>query len=321
MDDTELSGELTRLFMQLEGADPKTVAALLKAIGQLNPRKQRGRRAAMLQQVFRRAAQIAQACDFEGSVVLRKGQVLMDHEGVLLAADDESRYFRRGGLSAARPMLRVLQKYGVPLRTVFDVGANLGEIALYFAHKVPDARVFAFEPAPENLAAFNANLALQPAPLANLQLIAAAVSDRQGEIDITIGGRDLNTVLVEGNIERIRERGAVTVQSVPTDTLDAYCRRLDVEEIDFLKVDIEGAEPLLAQALIALKGRVHASFVEMTRFNSIEAYEGLAKAYETCGLALLDADMQPVDDAAAWVREGLEQRPGMNVWFLRRDYL
>ena len=209
----------------------------------------------------------------------------------------------------------------MPLRTVFDVGANIGEIALYFAHKLPDARVFAFEPAPENLAAFRANLALQPAAPANLQLIAAAVSDRRGQIDMTIGGHDLNTVLVEANIERLRERSPVQVQSVPTDTLDAYCRQLDVEEIDFLKVDIEGAEPLLADALIALEGRVHASFVEMTRFNTIEAYQQLANAYDTAGLAMLDERMQPVMDAATSVREGLEQGPGMNVWFLRRDYL
>jgi hypothetical protein len=66
---------------------------------------------------------------------------------------------------------------------------------------------------------------------------------------------------------------------------------------------------------------VRASYVEMTRFNTIEAYEELARAFEVAGLALLTEEMQPAPDATAWVREGLEQRPGLNVWFVRRDHL
>src|SRR5271156_3378543 len=37
-------------------------------------------------------------------------------------------------------------------KTVLDIGANVGAAALYFARLFPNARIYAFEPAPDNFA-------------------------------------------------------------------------------------------------------------------------------------------------------------------------
>ncbi len=318
MEDREAAAEIDRVLTRLQGLERESSDLLVHAISRLGPSLRKRYQAALLRSTFGGAAALAQACGWNGAVVLKGGKVMVDQDGVLLTADDDTRYFRGNGAPTGRRMLKQLRRMGVPVSTVFDVGANIGEIALYFARQLPEARVFAFEPAPENLLAFEANLALQPAPLPNLTLIREAVSDRRGEIEITTGGMALNSVLVEANLERIGRQGPIAVRRVPTDTLDGFCRRLEVDEIDFLKVDIEGAEPLLAAAIAALEGRIRAACVEVSRYNTLPAYLDLVAAFDAAGLSLLDKDRKPVANPQAFLRSGLQAAAAMNVWFLRR---
>src|SRR6185436_1504795 len=45
------------------------------------------------------------------------------------------------------------------VRTVLDIGANVGVTALYFARLFPNAAIYAFEPAPDNFAILQKNVA------------------------------------------------------------------------------------------------------------------------------------------------------------------
>jgi FkbM family methyltransferase len=214
-------------------------------------------------------------------------------------------------------MLRALGEKSLGLRTFFDIGANLGEFALYVAHHRPAAQVFAFEPAPENLAVLEANLALQDPPLSNFHLVREAVSDRCGEIEILVGAHDLNTVMVEANLKRLQARRAnVERRMTPTDTLEGYCRRFGVDQIDLLKIDIEGAEPMLAESIASLAGRIGAAFVEISRFNTVEAYGRLADAFAAGGLVMMDQTMLPIAEPREWIRQTTAAGQTPNVWFL-----
>jgi len=244
--------------------------------------------------------------------------VLVEQDGVLLDAGD-LRYFRKAAGSAAAGMLAFLDNHGVPVRTVFDVGANVGEIALHIARHRPDAQVYAFEPAADGLAVFEANIALQREPLPNLHLIKEAISDRAGEIEITVGGNSLNTVLVSDNLERLQKSGEISIDRVPTDTLEGYCRRFGVQSIDLLKIDTEGGEPLLAASIRALKGRIGAARVEISRYNTVEAYLDLIDAFDAAGLVMLRKGGVAVPDPDAFIREQLKTAAAINVWFLSRD--
>jgi hypothetical protein len=86
-------------------------------------------------------------------------------------------------------------------------------------------------------------------------------------------------------------------------------------------VDIEGAEPLLAPAIAGAPGRIHAAYVEISRYNTLEAYLALVRAFDTAGLTMLGADNSPTPDPALMISAALETGPSMNAWFLRRDYL
>lgn len=293
---------------------------MIEMVSQAPLPKAKGYRATILQTVFRQAAAAAKASGWEGTVVLKDGHVMVDQDGVRMSADRESRYFRKSGKSPARAMLRTLRHFRIPVQTVFDVGANIGEIAIYIAATEPNARVYAFEPTPENLHDFDINLGIQRKAVANLILVREAVSDRTGEIEISVGARDLNTVLVERNRARLEKHG-IQISRVRTDTLCNYFERYQVKELDFLKLDTEGGEPLLAPCIRKLKGRIRASFVEISRYNTIESYMDLVDAFAQCGLTMLSADLGPIADARATIEAGLEKGPAINCWFVRNDHV
>lgn len=306
--------------LELLNIDVEGVKAAWDECCALLGQRPKGPQSALLHRAFDQAARAAQAIGWNGTVVLKGGKVMVEQDGVLLDAGD-LRYFRKAAGSAAAGMLVFLDRYSIPARTVFDVGANVGEISLHIALHLPKAQVYAFEPAADGLAVFEANIALQRRPLPNLHLVKEAVSDRAGEIEITVGGNSLNTVLVSDNLERLKKSGEIRIDRVPTDTLEGYCRRFGVQTIDLLKIDTEGGEPLLAGSIRALKGRIGAARVEISRYNSVEAYLDLIDAFDTAGLEMLRKGGAAVTNPEAFVREHLETAAAINVWFVNRKRL
>ena len=315
----ETAYKLFQYMMQRHSIDPASLAFLLDTAETFHPQRRRAYQAGLLMQTFSEAAALAQACNWNGVVVLRDGEVFVDQDGALLQVEPDARLFRKHGISQAAPMIAELHELGIEPRTVLDLGANVGEIAVYLAYHLPNARVVAFEPAPENLASFERNLSLQREPLRNLELIREAVSDRSGQIEFTIGAGSLNTAIVADNLERLQKHKAKVV-SVPTDTLFNYCEKLGIDEIDFMKVDVEGGEPLLSDSIARMPGRIHAAFVEISRYNSIPAYLEMVAAFDRAGLRMVNGKT-PIADPEDWIRTRLASGPATNVWFVRSDHL
>jgi FkbM family methyltransferase len=122
--------------------------------------------------------------------------------------------------------------------TVIDVGANIGHYAMVAAAAVgAQGRVVAFEPDPENHAALAANLTLNGFAWATPERMALASAPGQATLyrdDANRGGHSLT----EANVQR---RGGETVVAVTT--LDAYAvEHLSGKRVDFIKIDVQGAE-------------------------------------------------------------------------------
>jgi FkbM family methyltransferase len=114
---------------------------------------------------------------------------------------------------------------------VIDGGAYWGESALYFAHGVgPQGRVVSFEVDPVNVAAFGHNLSLNPGLAGRIEIVPAALWDRSQET-VTVRARGPGTAVTSEGEGR-----------VPTESVDALLRRGAVDRVDFIKLDIEGAE-------------------------------------------------------------------------------
>jgi len=312
----EAAAALLQYMARRHAFEREEAIFLMKTAGGLYPKKRHAYQAALVQRTLEQAAELVNACGWSGVAVLKDGQVLVDQDGVLFRGDVDNRLFKKRGDSAGRGMLAHLRAAGIEPRTVLDIGANFGEVAIYFASRLPGARVVAFEPGLENLAAFERNLAEQRSPLTNLELIREAVSDRAGDIEFTMGGGDLSTVMVDGGLQRLKRR-KIDIVKVKTNSLENYCRNLGIDSIDFMKIDIEGAEPLLSESIGNMQGRIASAHVEISRYNSIDAYVALIAAFARAGLTMLDKGVA-IEQPAEWLSRRLEKAPAVNVWFLRQ---
>jgi FkbM family methyltransferase len=111
---------------------------------------------------------------------------------------------------------------------IVDAGAHIGCAAVYFAHRFPEARIVAIEPAPANAALLRANVAA----IARISVVEGALWSGPGELSIANpGAQSWSFRVTQPNVGE---------PTVPTVTIPALLERLGA--IDILKLDIEGAE-------------------------------------------------------------------------------
>ena len=119
---------------------------------------------------------------------------------------------------------------------VIDIGANIGYYTLIFAKLVgQDGKVFAFEPEPLNFNILTKNIELNG--YENVIVEQKAVSDKNGKTRLYIS--DLTS-----GMHRIYQskycKNFIDVNLIKLD--DYFSKTSFIDEINFLKIDVEGAE-------------------------------------------------------------------------------
>lgn len=129
-----------------------------------------------------------------------------------------------------------------PGTTVYDIGANVGQMTLAFSRWTgPTGKVIAIEPAPEPFRTLERNARL--APHGNVVLVKAALGDTDGPGTLLFSHTSPTNGHLAGT-ERLHEQNPgwpVAIQVTRLDTLVAT----GYPPPDFLKVDVEGAAAAL----------------------------------------------------------------------------
>ncbi len=120
----------------------------------------------------------------------------------------------------------------------------------------------------------------RPALAAELKLarpgdvvVAAALADASGSVTLFTVDEDgdLSTI-DDGHAQELREQGLTVIASeVPVTTLDCVLADAAPERIDFLKIDVEGAEAAVLRGVDLTRWAPRVLVVESTRPNSSEA--------------------------------------------------
>jgi FkbM family methyltransferase len=139
------------------------------------------------------------------------------------------------------------------VRTILDIGANVGAASVYFALHYPSARVLAFEPDSACCRVLRENIV--DLPLVRL-------------FDFGLSGRDERAELFLGSVDPATSSLGRSVlasdQSIEVELRDPepILRELGVEVIDILKLDTEGQEVAILHALEPRLDRTRAIYVE-----------------------------------------------------------
>jgi FkbM family methyltransferase len=131
-----------------------------------------------------------------------------------------------------------LCKLAKPSTTIFDVGANIGLMAIPVLRSCDTCRVASFEPSPNSLPYLRATA--RGSAFADRWIVRdVALAASAGELDFTIG--DPDDALFEGFNSGARIANARMIK-VKVSTVDAEWRALDRPRVSVIKIDVEGAE-------------------------------------------------------------------------------
>lgn len=124
--------------------------------------------------------------------------------------------------------------------TVFDIGSNIGEVLLNFAKKTgPSGMVFGFEPYPPTFNDLKTNVELNH--FSNVDINNIALGDTIQEVNMELTWtRNPGTASITNN-----ESNSKAI--VNCTTLDDFCEKNKIEEIDIIKCDTEGYELKILQ--------------------------------------------------------------------------
>jgi len=122
----------------------------------------------------------------------------------------------------------------------FDVGANVGYYTLLMAAQARKGMVHSFEPIPFNYHLLCSSVLLNG--FENVVPNCCALGNREGECEFAVAKDSGLSSFVDTG------RNPVTAtRRVRVTTLDRYCAQQRVERVDFLKIDVEGAEGLVLE--------------------------------------------------------------------------
>lgn len=117
-------------------------------------------------------------------------------------------------------------------QVIVDLGANIGAFSLLAASKLPEAQIVALEPFPSNFKRFQDAIVLNHLE-SSIQPIQAAAVGESGVVRMD----DADDI--PSHSRKVGASNGIEVEGL---TLEAIMQRQALDEIDFLKVDIEGAE-------------------------------------------------------------------------------
>ncbi len=156
--------------------------------------------------------------------------------------------------------------YDIPLpfepRTIIDAGANIGFASVYFTNRYPKAKIVCIEPEQSNFALLQENIRNYP----NVTPIKGAISNEGGTTFNVVdsgGGNWGFMTLAESAVTK----GKI-VDTVTTISIGEIVEQMGFDQIDLLKIDIEGAEKELFE-------NNYESWLPKTKCLIIELHDGM----------------------------------------------
>ncbi|MBK8845461.1 MAG: FkbM family methyltransferase [Bacteroidetes bacterium] len=128
--------------------------------------------------------------------------------------------------------LKYVVEYIKRARTILDIGGNIGGRALLFASLNPKARVVSFEPHPANFKRAQQNISHNNYEIYLVKSGLGAKKEQLRMYEVNESNPGMNRI--------ISGEHNYPFTIIEIDTLDSFCKQLNLTDIDFVKIDVEG---------------------------------------------------------------------------------
>jgi FkbM family methyltransferase len=169
-----------------------------------------------------------------------------------------------------------------PPRTIIDAGANIGLTSVFYANRYPGAKIIAIEPQEANFRMLKKNTEAYPMIVA----VQGALWKDNRELNIVdpgMGDWGFRTVSKPAS-EPASGAGQGAVRGL---TVDALMRQYGMDQIDILKIDIEGSEKEVFENADAWIGKVGVIAIELheeAKPGCTQTFMEAARDFKTAGV-------------------------------------
>lgn len=137
-----------------------------------------------------------------------------------------------------------MKKLQLKKPVIFDVGANIGLYTICYSKIYNEFNIYAFEPVPKNFKALSSNI--KKNKLKNIELNQFGLLDKKKDINIGIPDHQVHERykknINDGLYSIFATKKNFKIKAIP---LDYFIKKKKIKKIDFIKIDVEGAESLV----------------------------------------------------------------------------
>ena len=168
----------------------------------------------------------------------------------------------------------LIAKNKIEVKAIVDLGSNIGLSALYFRRHFPNSLIVCVEPDKDNFEILEQNTLINK--VSNFTLINAGIWHTNTDLSINRDFRDRKSwsiTLDENHDDSLQNSNIKGI------TIDHLIDQQKIDKIDFLKIDVEGAERYLFDVSIAslnflnnlkvLAIELHEEFIKEDDFNAL----------------------------------------------------
>jgi FkbM family methyltransferase len=155
---------------------------------------------------------------------------IFDIEGVGSA----DTYFKNLSDNANSDLAKIIKAFLTPTSVALDIGANIGITSCMLSKQLTDGKVFSFEPSPSVFPILDRNLTTNS--VQNVVAHQVAVGAQKGTAGF-VGDSAYGHLVVSKENEQKPDGVDVAVE-----TLDDIVETLQLDQLDFVKIDVEGFE-------------------------------------------------------------------------------
>jgi FkbM family methyltransferase len=167
--------------------------------------------------------------------------------------------------------------------TIFEIGACEGEDSIKYSRLFPNSKIYAFEPLPQNIQLIQDNLAKYK--ISNVFYFNTALSNHNGSAEFFVSegrpknapqgdwdyGNKSSSLLPPGEhtnlIEFIEFNKKIIVETI---TLKSFCQDQNISVIDFIHMDVQGAELMVMEGAKDFINRIKVVWLEVSK---VELYK------------------------------------------------
>lgn len=164
--------------------------------------------------------------------------------------------------------------------TIFDIGACEGESSIQYARLFPNSKIYAFEPLPGNIELIRHNF--QKYNIHNASFYNIALSSKNGKADFYVSSGKPDDVIESdwdfGNKsssllapdKHLKKFGFIHFDKeieVETITIETFCNSNNIDSIDFIHMDVQGAELMVLEGAGKFITSIKSIWLEVSTIN------------------------------------------------------